>query len=236
MRQTYFDSSMQEGRVRSIPHGEDTMSQVRVEESVERCSRPAGKSEVASVLPRLIQGLVLLGQMALQQDDAVTACSLLEASATLVRQIQEWQGCAEPLSLLAWVAALQENDAGAGLLPEEHLLRARKGQSTEAITSGLAEVGRGLATQERAMMPALTSRKLQLVLAPKPSVDSSAGLTAREVEVLQLVAQGLTDAQVADQLVISPRTVNWHLTVIYSKLGVSSRSAATRYAIEQQVI
>src|SRR5215472_9903855 len=49
-----------------------------------------------------------------------------------------------------------------------------------------------------------------------------AGLTAREMEVLRLVAQGMTDAQIAEQLVISPRTVNWHLTSIYSKLGVSS--------------
>jgi predicted ATPase/DNA-binding CsgD family transcriptional regulator/tRNA A-37 threonylcarbamoyl transferase component Bud32 len=63
-----------------------------------------------------------------------------------------------------------------------------------------------------------------------------AGLTAREVEVLRLVAQGLTDAQVAEQLIISPRTVNWHLTSIYSKIGVSSRSAATRYAIEQKLL
>lgn len=63
-----------------------------------------------------------------------------------------------------------------------------------------------------------------------------AGLTAREVEVLRLVAQGLTDAQVAEHLVISPRTVNFHLTSIYSKLGVSSRAAATRYAIEQHLL
>ena len=62
------------------------------------------------------------------------------------------------------------------------------------------------------------------------------GLTAREVEVLRLVAQGLSDAQVAVQLVISPRTVNWHLTSIYSKLGVSSRATATRYAIEQHLV
>ena len=62
------------------------------------------------------------------------------------------------------------------------------------------------------------------------------GLTAREVEVLRLVAQGLTDAQVAEQLVISPRTVNWHLTSIYSKIGVSSRVAATRYAIAHHVV
>ncbi len=63
-----------------------------------------------------------------------------------------------------------------------------------------------------------------------------AGLTAREVEILRLVVQGLTDAQVAEQLVISPRTVNWHLTSIYSKLQVSSRAAATRYAIELKLL
>ena len=62
-----------------------------------------------------------------------------------------------------------------------------------------------------------------------------AGLTAREVEILRLVAQGRTNAQVAEQLVISPRTVNWHLTSIYGKIEVSSRSAATRYAIEHHL-
>src|SRR2546425_1113860 len=73
---------------------------------------------------------------------------------------------------------------------------------------------------------------------PPPTKASSypAGLTAREVEVLRLVAQGLTDAQVAERLVISPRTVNFHLTSIYGKIGVSSRSAATRYAIEHHLI
>jgi DNA-binding NarL/FixJ family response regulator len=62
------------------------------------------------------------------------------------------------------------------------------------------------------------------------------GLTAREVEVLRLVAQGLTDAQIAEQLIISPRTVNSHLTSIYSKIGVSSRTAAARYAIEHHMV
>jgi predicted ATPase/DNA-binding CsgD family transcriptional regulator len=57
-------------------------------------------------------------------------------------------------------------------------------------------------------------------------------LTKREIEILRLVAQGLSDAQVAERLVLSPRTVNAHLTSIYNKLGVNSRSAATRYAIE----
>jgi DNA-binding NarL/FixJ family response regulator len=62
------------------------------------------------------------------------------------------------------------------------------------------------------------------------------GLTAREVEVLRFIAKGLTDAQIAEQLVISPRTVKNHLASIYGKIQVSSRSAATRYAIEHQIV
>jgi predicted ATPase/DNA-binding NarL/FixJ family response regulator len=61
-------------------------------------------------------------------------------------------------------------------------------------------------------------------------------LTDREVEVLRLIAQGWTDAQIADRLVISRRTANKHATTIYSKLGVSSRSAATRFAIEHKLV
>lgn len=63
-----------------------------------------------------------------------------------------------------------------------------------------------------------------------------AGLTAREVEVLRWVARGLTDSQVAEQLIISPRTVTSHLSSIYNKLGVTSRAAATRYAVEHQLV
>ena len=63
-----------------------------------------------------------------------------------------------------------------------------------------------------------------------------AGLTEREIEILRLVAQGLTDAQVAERLVISPRTVQGHLRSIYSKLDVTSRTAATRFAIEHQLV
>src|SRR6266567_7770473 len=96
MRQTYVGSSQREGSARPLPHREITRSQVLVEESVERGSRSGGKSRIASVLPRLIQELVLLGQMALHQDDIVTACSLLEASARLAKLVGEGQDCAEP--------------------------------------------------------------------------------------------------------------------------------------------
>ena len=63
-----------------------------------------------------------------------------------------------------------------------------------------------------------------------------AGLTAREVEVLRLVAEGLTDAKVAERLVLSRRTVQTHLSSIYSKLQVNTRSAATRFAVEHGLV
>jgi len=61
-------------------------------------------------------------------------------------------------------------------------------------------------------------------------------LTGREVEVLRLVAQGLTDPKVAEWLVIIPRTVQGHMRSIFNKNQVNSRSAATRYAIEHKLV
>jgi predicted ATPase/DNA-binding CsgD family transcriptional regulator len=61
-------------------------------------------------------------------------------------------------------------------------------------------------------------------------------LTARQVEVLRLVARGLTDKRIAERLTISPRTVNVHVHAIYKKLEITSRSAATRYAVEQHLV
>lgn len=76
---------------------------------------------------------------------------------------------------------------------------------------------------------------------PVPTLQSSRrvlypdNLTAREVEILRLVALGWTDAQVAEKLVISPRTVQGHLRSIYNKIDVTSRSAATRYLVEHNL-
>ena len=60
-------------------------------------------------------------------------------------------------------------------------------------------------------------------------------LTVREREVLRLLAAGLSYAEIAAKLVISPRTVNSHLTTIYSKLGVTSRAAAMHYALHHDI-
>jgi predicted ATPase/class 3 adenylate cyclase/DNA-binding CsgD family transcriptional regulator len=92
-----------------------------------------------------------------------------------------------------------------------------------------------LAAQGPVTMPTTTPAGPSPVPHAPKAPTSPDGLTTREVEVLRLVAQGLTDAQVAQQLVISPHTVNSHLKAIYGKIGVSSRHAATRYAIEHHL-
>ena len=61
-------------------------------------------------------------------------------------------------------------------------------------------------------------------------------LTKRELEVLRLVAEGQTDREVAEALVISPRTVNRHLSNIFVKLDVPGRAAAVAYAIRQSLV
>jgi HD-GYP domain-containing protein (c-di-GMP phosphodiesterase class II) len=63
-----------------------------------------------------------------------------------------------------------------------------------------------------------------------------AGLTRREVEVLRLAALGLTTRQIADRLVVSPKTADHHVQHIYGKIGVSTRGAAALYAIEHGVL
>ena len=76
------------------------------------------------------------------------------------------------------------------------------------------------------------STTLEETAAPEPY---PAGLSAREAEVLRLVATGLTNAEVAKELFISSRTVSWHLGSIYRKLGFNSRTEAVRFAIEHSL-
>jgi ATP/maltotriose-dependent transcriptional regulator MalT len=74
-----------------------------------------------------------------------------------------------------------------------------------------------------------------LTASPEPA-SILAGLTAREREVLRLVARGMTDAEIGVALSISYRTVSQHLRSVYGKLGVSSRAAATRIAVEHRLL
>ncbi|HVF99500.1 MAG TPA: tetratricopeptide repeat protein [Chloroflexia bacterium] len=120
----------------------------------------------------------------------------------------------------------------------------------EAVAYGLERAQQVKATAP--LSPLLTTPLQTMNTGPIPNLPSAplntatlntgqlgehpAGLSEREVEVLRLVATGLTDGQVADKLMISPRTVNRHLSSIYSKLNVTSRTAATRWAVESKLV
>ncbi len=103
---------------------------------------------------------------------------------------------------------------------------------------------RGLLDSVRAIAETLSSGSLieeaqaieqQFATSPKHRAGDS-GLSPREIDVLQLVARGMTDAEVGEQLHISPRTVARHLQSIYNKLAVNSRTAATAFAFERGIV
>jgi DNA-binding NarL/FixJ family response regulator len=67
--------------------------------------------------------------------------------------------------------------------------------------------------------------------APPPAPAPRCPLTARELEILRAVAEGLTNARIGRQLWVTEQTVKFHLSNIYRKLGVSNRTEASRYAL-----
>ncbi|HEX9611677.1 MAG TPA: LuxR C-terminal-related transcriptional regulator [Gemmatimonadales bacterium] len=73
-------------------------------------------------------------------------------------------------------------------------------------------------------------------LSGKKTARAGSGLTAREAQVLRLVAAGKTNRAIAQQLGISEKTVARHLSNIFTKLGLSSRSAATAYAYQHDLV
>ena len=93
------------------------------------------------------------------------------------------------------------------------------------------EAARGVFEQLEAL-PDLA--RVDSLIHQAPSTDAH-GLTPRELQVLRLVAAGQTNKAIAAELVLSGRTVDRHVSNIFSKLGVSSRAAATAYAYEHQL-
>ena len=80
---------------------------------------------------------------------------------------------------------------------------------------------------------ALTAR---LKPAPRPASALPDGLTHREVEVLRLIAVGRSSRKVAEELVLSIRTVERHITNIYGKINARGRADATAYALGHEII
>ena len=205
-------------------------------------------------------GLLFLGLLAFAQGEVGTARSQLEESLALFRRMGNQSMITHCLASVAIVAVAQgQLSWGVRLLGTVETMREARGVPRPPVMQGfyeqsLASARAGLGeeafaavwTQGRAMTPeqALTAQDpvpttkppfpARAPAAPRPAYPD--GLTEREVEVLRLVTQGMTDAQVAEQLVLSSRTVQEQLRSIYQKIHVKSRRAAMRYAIERQLV
>lgn len=97
----------------------------------------------------------------------------------------------------------------------------------EEITRAVRAAARG----ETTLTPAIAQRLMQRVRTP-----ASDALSAREIEVLQLAARGLSNTEIAKELFVSATTAKAHLVHIYAKLGVNDRTAAVTTALERGII
>jgi predicted ATPase/DNA-binding CsgD family transcriptional regulator len=199
--------------------------------------------------------LSLLGEFRLLQGDVVQATALHTEGLALAREVGSKFLIGYHLVGLAKVAAVEAQPERAARLfgasahwmnPDVDFEARPREDYKRAVENLRAQLGeeafaaaweRGLTmTPEQALAEQVSVKPQSPTVKPAPSPTYPDDLTAREVEVLRLMAQGWTDAQIAERLVISVRTVNAHVTSIYRKIGVSSRSGATRYTIEKNLL
>ncbi len=103
-----------------------------------------------------------------------------------------------------------------------------KGARNEQIIRAIQVIGDG----EAIFSPAIATRVLSLLGTATPRDESFPQLTLREKEIMRLIAQGMGNASIADQLVLSPKTVRNHVSHIFRKLRVTDRTQAIAKAKE----
>jgi DNA-binding NarL/FixJ family response regulator len=101
-----------------------------------------------------------------------------------------------------------------------------KDAGAEQIRAAVEAVARG----EAALDPAIQHHVLAAVNAPQAAGEPPDDLTPREIEVLVLIAEGLTNAEIAERLVVSAATVKSHVNHIFAKIGARDRAQAVVYA------
>jgi len=193
----------------------------------------------------ITKAVQFLGDAELGRGDPEAARAHYEESLSLSIELGDRWISALALEGLARVALVtHQPDAAARLLGAADALRDATGSPRSPYFAGLYEPclqrTRSELGPERfqevweagRMLPLEQAPALLAPAAPVPGSTRDDGLTAREIDVLRLVADGQTDAEVAERLVVSLRTVNAHLRSVYRKLDIHSRSAATRYAVE----
>jgi non-specific serine/threonine protein kinase len=199
------------------------------------------------------RALILLGDIQRRAAEWEEAVTLYTEALELEQENRFGQFGADLLEGLAKLAAMGDRPSSAARLfgagrawrqtfgqarsffhePEyQRTLAAARARLADDDWSAEYEAGSELGS-EQAMATARQEAQSLAVASPAPY---PAGLTEREVEVLCLVAEGLKDQEIADQLVVSPRTVHAHLRSIYGKLEVGTRTAAAREALRLQLV
>jgi len=202
----------------------------------------------------------ILGRVEVQRGDLSAARSSYQESLALAEAMNEKFIASFDLEGLADVASAQGEFRWAAQLwgvaealreaiavPLPPVDRAAYEQAVHAARAQLGAPAFAAAWQEgRTMTPGEAFAAQGRVISPpptpadplptSPSKTTPSGLTAREVEVLRLLAQGMTIPQIAKRLILSAHIVNAHVRSIYTKLDVNSRSGVTRYAIEQHLL
>jgi len=201
--------------------------------------------------------LTFLGIIALEQGDPERAETLYVDDMRLLQRLGDKTGISYGLRGMACAASLRGDAAravrlwgaaeavsraiGLPLSPfdrvhpdyEGMLAATRSGLGESAWEAARAEGG--AMSPEEAVEYALGTEETGAP-SPRETTASSTLLSEREAEILALVAEGLTNPQMAERLYLSPRTVGQHLRSIYRKLGVPSRAAAVREASERGLV
>ena len=113
-----------------------------------------------------------------------------------------------------------------------------RGYLTKDATAEEIELAiRAVAAGRTHLDPGIQQRLVDAVIdAPSTTRDIPDGLTAREVEVLKLIAAGLSNAEIAGALVVSAATVKTHVNHIFQKTGARDRAQAVRYAYQHRLV
>ena len=160
----------------------------------------------------------------LQPDVVVLDCELPEMEG--VEVAQEIRRRDLPVRVLA-LSSYDDERYVRGMLDAGAVGYLLKDEAPQAIVAAVRAAARG----EGYFSPAVAAKVTAWSRGERPG-----GLTEREVEVLTLVAEGLPNKQIASQLQVAERTVNFHVSNILHKLGAASRVEATVWAKEQGVI
>ena len=226
------------GLVMARAPGNPALARVQIDEALEILRGLGDRRNVAKVLWSA-------ADVALEQGELEAAAVYLAEPLTLMVEFGDRWFCGVLLESAAELAlaggdaerATRLLGAAEGVwetigAPRPTFLRTRHDAVVAAIERALDPGLLEAAREDGRRLPLNATVELVSGTRPAPSADVPEGLTARETEVLALVADGCSDAEVAERLVVSLRTVHAHLRSIYRKLDVHSRSAATRYALE----